>query len=222
MGATSMSLSRISLCALLCLDGTWAVAADKSTALFDGKTFAGWEGDTKHTWRIEDGCLVGGSLNAKIPRNQFLASKQSYANFILRLKFKLLGESTRTFVNSGVQFRSQRVPNDTEMTGYQADLGDPSWWGCIYDESRRNKVLAQTDMTKLNKVLRRGDWNDYEIRAEGRRMRTYLNGVLCVDYTEKDDRIPQQGRLGLQIHAGGPAEVWFKDIRLEELPVERR
>jgi hypothetical protein len=217
-----MSLSRISLCALLCLAGPSAVAADKSTALFDGKTFTGWEGDTKHTWRIEDGCIVGGSLNAKIPRNQFLASKQSYANFILRLKFKLLGESTKTFVNSGVQFRSQRVPNDTEMTGYQADLGDPSWWGCIYDESRRNKVLAQSDMTKLNKVLRRGDWNDYEIRAEGRRMRTYLNGVLCVDYTEKDEKIPQLGRFGLQIHAGGPAEVWFKDIRLEELPAERR
>jgi len=217
-----MSPSRISLCALLCLAGPPATAADRSTVLFDGKTFAGWEGDTRHTWRIEDGCIVGGSLNAKIPRNQFLASKQSYANFVLRLKFKLLGESKKTFVNSGVQFRSQRVPNDTEMAGYQADLGDPSWWGCIYDESRRNKVLAQTDMTKLTKVLRRGDWNDYEIRAEGRRMRTYLNGVLCVDYTEKDDKIPQQGRLGLQIHAGGPAEVWFKDIRLEELPAERR
>ena len=53
-------------------------------------------------------------------------------------------------------------------------------------------------------------------------MRTYLNGVLCVDYTEKDGKIPQQGRLGLQIHAGGPAEAWFKDIRLEELPAERR
>ena len=217
-----MSALRISLCALLCLAGPPATAADKSIALFDGKTFAGWEGDTKNTWRIEDGCIVGGSLNAKIPRNQFLASKDSYGNFILRLKFKLLGESTKTFVNSGVQFRSQRVPNDTEMTGYQADLGDPSWWGCIYDESRRNKVLAQSDMTKLNKVLRRGDWNDYEIRAEGRRMRTYLNGVLCVDYTEKDEKIPQQGRFGLQIHAGGPAEVWFKDIRLEELPAERR
>jgi len=112
-----MSASRISLCALLCLAGLPAMAADRSTALFDGKTFAGWEGDTRHTWRIEDGCIVGGSLNAKIPRNQFLASKQSYANFVLRLKFKLLGESKKNFVNSGVQFRSQSVPNATEMTG---------------------------------------------------------------------------------------------------------
>src|SRR5260370_39683384 len=108
-----MSLSRISLCALLCLAGPPATAADKSTTLFDSKTFAGWEGDTRHTWRIEDGCIVGGSLNAKTPRNQFLGSKQSYANFILRLKFKLLGGSKKNFVNSRVQFRSQRVPNDT-------------------------------------------------------------------------------------------------------------
>ena len=193
-----------------------ADAEAKPVALFDGKTFAGWDGDTKETWHIEDGCIVGGSLTKKISRNQFLATKRSYANFVLRLKFKLLGNSKNNFVNSGVQFRSQRVPNDTEMAGYQADLGDPSWWGCIYDESRRNKVLAQTDMVKLEKVLHRGDWNEYEIRAEGRRMRTYINGVLCVDYTDMDEKIPQEGRFGLQIHAGGPAEVWFKDITLED------
>src|SRR5204863_2015731 len=91
-------------------------------------------------------------------------------------------------------------------------------WGSIYDESRRNKVLAQSDMAKLNKVLKRGDWNDYEIRCDGRRIRTYINNVLGVDYTEPDEKIPQEGRIGLQIHSGGPAEVWFKDISIEELP----
>lgn len=195
-----------------------AAAPAKPVSLFDGKSFAGWDGDIKNIWRIEDGCIVGGSLDKKIPRNHFLATTRGYGNFVLRLKFKLLGDPKKGFVNSGVQFRSQRVPNDTEMVGYQADIGDPSWWGCIYDESRRNKVLAQTDMTKLEKALHRGDWNEYEIRAEGRRMRTYINGVPCADYTEKDEKIPQEGRIGLQIHGGGPAEVWFKDITIEELP----
>ena len=32
----------------------------KSIQLFDGKTFNGWEGDTKNTWRIENGEIVGG------------------------------------------------------------------------------------------------------------------------------------------------------------------
>jgi gluconolactonase len=193
-------------------------AQAKPVALFDGKTFAGWDGDTKETWSIKDGCIVGGSLTRKIPRNQFLATRASYKDFVLRLKFKLLGDPKKGFVNSGVQVHSQRVPNDTEMTGYQADLGDPSWWGSLYDESRRNKVLAQSDMAKINKVLKRGDWNDYEIRCEGRRLRTWINGVLGVDYTEPDAKIPQEGRIGLQIHSGGPAEVWFKDITIEELP----
>jgi len=198
--------------------GTGAAAnAGKPVALFDGKTFNGWDGDTKHTWRIEDGCITGGSLTTNVPRNEFLATKRSYANFTLKLKFKLRGDSKKTFVNSGVQFRSQRVPNDSEMVGYQADLGDPTWWGCLYDESRRNKVLAQSDMSKLNKVLKRDDWNDYEIKAEGRRIRTYINGVLGVDYTEPDEEIPQDGRIGLQIHGGGPAQVWFKDITIVEL-----
>jgi hypothetical protein len=197
-------------------------AQEKAVPLFDGKSFAGWDGDTKETWRIEDGCLVGGSLTKKIARNQFLASQREYKDFVLRLKFKLLGDSKKGFVNSGVQIRSLRVPNDTEMIGYQADLGDPTWWGCIYDESRRNKVLAQSDMAKLNTVLKRGDWNEYEIRAEGRRIRTAINGVQAVDYTEPDEKIPQGGRLGLQIHGGGPAEVWFKDITIDEFPARSR
>ena len=204
--------------ALLAL--TAPVWAD-SVPLFDGKTFAGWDGDTQATWRIEDGCIVGGSLTKKVPRNQFLATQRGYKDFELRLKFKLLGDSKKKFVNSGVQIRSQRVPKDTEMTGYQADLGDPGWWGSLYDESRRNKVLAQSDMAKLNKVLKRGDWNEYKIRCEGRRIRTWINGVLGVDYTEKDEKIPQEGRIGLQIHGGGPAQVWFKDITIEELPPAR-
>jgi hypothetical protein len=202
---------------LLALTGLTAPAWADPVPLFDGKTFAGWDGDIKTTWRIEDGCIVGGSLTKKVPRNQFLATLRSYKDFELRLKFKLLGDK-KGFVNSGVQIRSQRVPKDTEMTGYQADLGDPGWWGSLYDESRRNKVLAQSDMAKIDKVLKRGDWNEYKIRCEGRRIRTWINGVPGVDYTEKDEKIPQEGRIGLQIHGGGPAQVWFKDIAIEELP----
>src|SRR5947209_2283479 len=144
----------------LALAGATAPAGARPVPLFDGKTFAGWDGDTKATWRIQDGCIVGGSLTRKVPRNQFLATTRSYGDFVLRVKFKLLGDPRKGFVNSGVQFRSQRVPNDTEMVGYQADLGDPAWWGCLYDESRRNRVLAQSDMARINKVLRRGGWND--------------------------------------------------------------
>ena len=90
--------------------------------LSDGKTFKGWVGDTNKTWRIEDGAFVGGSLDKKVPQNEFLRTERQFTNFILRLKVKLAG--TNGFVNGGVQVRSQPAANPpNEMVGYQCDMG---------------------------------------------------------------------------------------------------
>jgi len=83
-------------------------------------------------------------------------------------------------------------------------------------------VLAAADQKAMHKVLKPGSWNEYVIRAEGRRIRTWINGVPGVEYTESDEMIPQVGRIGLQIHGGGPAQVWFKDIEIQELPAKDR
>ena len=184
-------------------------------SLFDGRTFSGWEGDTAKTWRIDDGAIVGGSLTTEVPHNEFLCTTRSFSNFVLRLRFKLVGTG---FVNAGVQFRSQRAKDPVfEMIGYQADIG-AKYWGSLYDESRRRKVLAGPDQTDVMRLVRLDDWNDYEIRAEGRRIRLRLNGTETVDYTEPDETIPQSGVIGLQIHGGGKALVSYKDITIEELP----
>lgn len=210
-----MRLTSTFLLVALCF-GVASTKAAEPTSLFDGKTFAGWEGDTEKTWRLDNGTITGGSLKEQQPRNEFLASKKEYGDFELKLKFKLQGESKKTFVNGGVQIRSQRVKDSHEMIGYQADLGD-GFWASIYDESRRNKVMAAADQDAMQKALKPDDWNEYVVRAEGRRIRTWLNGVAGVDYTEEDKEVPQTGRIGLQIHGGGPARIWFKDITIEEL-----
>lgn len=192
----------------------------KQIRLFDGKTFRGWEGDTLQTWRIQDGALVGGSLTEKVPHNEFIATTKSYSNYILKLKFKLTG--SEGFINGGVQFHSQRIANPAyEMIGYQADIGK-GYWGSLYDESRRNKVLATADTMQIKKLLRPNDWNDYQIHTEGQRIRIFLNGAQTVDYTEKDLTIPQSGRIALQVHGGGKAQVYYKDILLEELPPKKK
>ena len=202
----------------LCISASSVIAAEHpQVALSDGWTFDGWNGDTNTTWRIEQGAFVGGSLSKNVPRNEFLCTQRNYTNFVLRLKFKLTGKSG--FINGGVQIRSQRATNPpNEMIGYQADMGDPQYWGSLYDESRRNKTLALADMTELNKVLKRNDWNDYEIRCEGKRIRLSVNGLQTVDYTEPDDSIPQYGLIGVQIHGGAVAEASYKDITIQELP----
>lgn len=202
---------RFSLAILLAL----AARLFAGQPLFDGKTLHGWEGDTS-LWKVADGMIVGGDVTRTVPRNEFLASVRQYTNFALTLKFKL--EGTEGFVNSGVQLRSQRVPGDSEMNGYQADIGE-GWYGCLYDESRRNRVLARPDETTTKRAVKpAGEWNSYEIRCVGRRISVRLNGVLTVDYTEPDTAIPQFGRLGLQLHGGGKTRVTFKDLEIEELP----
>ena len=187
----------------------------KAAPLFDGKTFNGWQGDTKNTWKIENGAIVGGSLQKTVPQNDFLCTASTYDNFILKLKVKLTG--SEGFINSGIQFRSVRAKDPAnEMIGYQADWGK-DYWASLYDESRRNKTVAKPDSAQVLKWIKINDWNDYEIRAEKRRIRLYINGHQTVDYTEPDANIPQSGLIGLQIHGGGKAKVEFKEIFITEL-----
>ncbi|HEX3871811.1 MAG TPA: DUF1080 domain-containing protein [Pirellulales bacterium] len=184
-------------------------------SLFDGRSLDGWNGN-HDVFHVVDGAIVGGTLEGRNPRNEFLCTNRDYSDFELRVKFKLVGEGA----NAGVQFRSRRIPNHHEMIGYQADLGDKTWWGCLYDESRRKKVLAQADAEAVDKVLKRGEWNQYVIRARGRRIQLWINDLQTVDYTEPDESIEQTGLIGLQIHAGPPSQAWYKDIEITELTGE--
>ncbi|MES2798303.1 MAG: DUF1080 domain-containing protein [Bacteroidota bacterium] len=209
-------LSLISCIIFLILPGFIKKSSQENTPLFDGKTFKGWEGDTLNTWRIESGEIVGGSLEKTVPHNDFLCTTRSYANFILKLKIKLTGD--KGFINSGIQFRSIRQKDPAyEMIGYQADWGK-GYWASLYDESRRNKTLIKPDSAKILTWIKVNQWNDYEVRAENRRIRLYINGHQTVDYTEPDLSIPQSGLIGFQIHGGGMAQVAFKDIFIKELP----
>jgi len=203
-------------CAIVSQSALILLRASEPVSLFDGRSFKGWLGDTNKTWRIEDGALVGGSLKEKVARNEFLRSERPYTNFVLRLKFKLVGVSG--FVNAGVQVRSQPAKNPpNEMVGYQCDIGE-GWWGALYDESRRKKVLVKPGPEAVAQAVRRNEWNEYLIRCEGKRVRSWINGVPMIDYTEPDDAIEQWGLIGLQIHGGAVAEASYKDISIEELP----
>ncbi len=202
---------------LLLSAGIHAAAAPVS--LFDGETLAGWTSKTPERWRVEGGAITAGDGETKIPHNYFLFTERSYADFEFRCRFRLTGDPGTGMINSGIQFRSAERP-DGHASGYQADIGDPGWWGCIYDEHRRNRVIAQSDIAEVGPAVRRDDWNEYVIRCEGARSRLWINGVLTVDYIERDPKIAREGKFAVQIHSGGAAKVEFKDITVEEF--ERR
>lgn len=179
--------------------------------IYDGKSFAGWHGN-EAIFRIEDGEIVAGSLTEKVEKNEFLRSDKEYDDFELKLDFKLLGEKT----NAGVQIRTAEIPNDHEVSGYQADLGT-GYWGCLYDESRRRKILAGPDKEKRDFPVRMDDWNTYRIRCEGPRIQLWINGVQTVDFTEEDASIPLKGIIALQIHGNLVNQVHYRNVRLREL-----
>ena len=182
------------------------------TSLFDSKTFNGWEGNLA-LFRIESGAIVGGTLAAKIERNEFLCTTREFKDFELRLKVKLLGGDK---ANAGVQFRTRRIPDHHEVSGFQADMGT-GWWGALYDESRRKRVLNGPDQAKMKDVIREGEWNDYTIRAEGPRVQLSINGFQTVDYVETDPTVTDSGVICVQIHGGPPSEAWYRGITVAEL-----
>jgi len=182
------------------------------TSLFDGKTFSGWEGNLAR-FRVESGAIVAGTLAAPIERNEFLCTTREFKDFELRLRVKLLGGEK---ANAGVQFRTARIPNHHEVSGFQADMGT-GWWGALYDESRRKTVLQGPDQARMTGVIKEGEWNDYTVRADGPHVQLSINGFQTVDYVEADPTVAGSGVICVQIHSGPASEAWYRDITIAEL-----
>ncbi|MCS7023645.1 MAG: DUF1080 domain-containing protein [Bryobacteraceae bacterium] len=178
--------------------------------LFNGKDLSEWIIDTPGLWRVQDGVIIGTSPG--LPYNDFLRTKKTYRNFILQVSFRLTDPTGRA--NSGIQFRSKPAPDSHEVIGYQADIGQ-QYWGCLYDESRRKRVLAPASAEALATVNKTG-WNRYTIRAEGRRITLELNGVQSAEWLENEE-VEDSGFIALQLHSGPPFQVEFKDLRILEL-----
>ncbi|HVT27801.1 MAG TPA: PVC-type heme-binding CxxCH protein [Lacipirellulaceae bacterium] len=174
---------------------------ENASAFFDGHDLAGWLGDSR-LWSVEHGEIVG--RTSGLSHNTFLMSELAAENFRLSLDVKLVKDEG----NSGVQFRSESLNGFDEMRGYQADIG-PGWWGKLYEENGRAILSNKSG----EPYLKKGDWNRYEIEAVGSHIRTWLNGKPCVDFNDPAGR--HHGVFALQLHAGGPTEVRFRNLKLE-------
>jgi putative membrane-bound dehydrogenase-like protein len=178
--------------------------AETAALFFNGKDLTGWEGDMS-LWKVENGEIVGRTATG-LKHNEFLKSQLAMEDFRLVFKVKLVPNKE----NSGVQFRSEKF-GEYEMKGTQADIG-AGWWGKLYEENGRALLWDKPGDAYVNL----DDWNTYEILAVGSKIRTVLNGHLCTDLD--DPKVARSGIVGLQMHAGGPLEVRFKDIQLELNP----
>jgi putative membrane-bound dehydrogenase-like protein len=181
--------------------------ADTVKDFFNGKDLIGWDGDPK-LWSVQDGEIVGKSPGIK--HNEFLKSRMVADDFRLTVKVKLVPNKE----NSGIQFRSEALPNG-DVRGYQADVG-AGWWGKLYEEHGREVLSARSG----DPFVKVDHWNEYEVVAVGSRIKTFLNGHPCVDLDDPPGA--RRGIFAFQIHAGGPMEVRFKDLKLEVLTAEKK
>jgi type 1 glutamine amidotransferase len=201
--------------------------------LFDGKSLEGWEGDSRF-WRVEDGIIVGQTtVEHPAEVNTFLIWKGGeVADFELKAEFKILSG------NSGIQYRSFKVDGQPYVLGgYQADISaDGKWTGAAYGErykqimARRGqktvvgdgpkdlKVVAQLgDPDEIRGKIDQNGWNEFHITAVGNQIVQRINGIITCEFSEQAEDRLKKGLIGLQLHAGPPMEVQFKNIRLRKL-----
>ena len=209
-------------------------AADEGfRSIFDGKSLQGWDGDPKF-WRVEDGCITGQTTKENpASYNTFLIWRGGNpADFELKAEFRMPDPG---FANSGIQIRSWEGPKKWQVFGYQPDMDwENRYTGICYGENYRGilasrgqkvviakdhkpKVIEQfADGSTLAKVIKPHDWNEYDIIAKGNHIVQKINGQLMCELTDEDTVARQDGIIALQIHAGPPMKVQFRNFRLKE------
>jgi hypothetical protein len=206
--------------------------------LFDGKTLDNWEGRAGF-WRVEDGCIVGQTREAFGGPNTFLVYKGSdVSDFELRFEYRMHGG------NSGVQYRSKMLDDNSKklfrVGGYQADFDDNNTFsGIVYDEGgvaggrgimaeRGTRVTYDKDGQKkveklpmsnqeLGAAIKKGDWNQYVVTVKGPHLVHKINGNTTSEVIDHSDKALKSGILALQLHAGPPMKVEFRNLRIKKL-----
>ncbi|MCA8960726.1 MAG: DUF1080 domain-containing protein [Planctomycetes bacterium] len=212
-------LRRCGWIALAFFVSRWSLVAEESLNLFDGRTLDGWEiHGGAATFRVEDGCIVG--RTAPRTANTFLCTTLQFDDFVLEYEFRVDPE-----LNSGVQIRS--FLRDDAVTGYQIEI-DPDvargrlWTGGIYEESGRGWLADLSDNQDARRAFRPGEWNHVRVRAEGARLRTWVNGTGAADLLDTRSLC---GFIALQVHGVGERddalEVRWRNLRLRALGAHR-
>ena len=236
----------ISSCSFSGQEKEEAIAAKEDfTALFDGKTLDGWDGDTTY-WRMEDGIVTGETTlsTPELKTNTFLTWKGGeLGDFELITEYRITAQG-----NSGINYRSEVVKDvPFALKGYQADIdGKNNYTGQNYEERKRTTLAYRGEIVtiptagegkvennawsartidgslgnsdSLKTKIKVEDWNECHLIVKGNRLQHYINGVLMADVTDNDSvNVKLSGMLGMQIHVGPPMKVEYRNFRLKRI-----
>ncbi len=209
--------------------------------LFNGKDLSGWKGQPEF-WSVKDGAITG-QTTKEVPakENTFLIWDGEVGDFVLTFQYKIVDENGKAegSGNSGVQYRSKVVkPEYSVVAGYQADIEvGKTYSGILYEEKGRGilalrgqKVVVHEggesmkpriqvtgevgNPDEIQAAIQPAGWNAYKVVAKGNHLQHFINGKQTVDVTDETGVGAKSGVLALQLHAGKPMTVQFKDIVL--------
>ena len=202
--------------ALILIAGTVLIAQEKAKlpgedwiSLFNGTDLNGWTKIGHESWTVENGVIHGKGLT---PAYGYLETNKDYRDFQLSLRFKCVGDG-----NSGVFFHTGFKPGSVDTTQgmqFEIDCTMMHHTGGVYGEDGRGWVVWPAPENES--VVRMGEWNDYLVEVVGNRYKSRLNGVPMVDFTDPHPS-SSDGRIALQLHAGGKGNMEFKDLWIRDL-----
>jgi len=208
-------------------------AADGWVLLFDGKTLDGWrdfKGDSiTAPWKVEKGTLT--SLGLGSDSTGYIITKKEYGNFIIDFDWKISEAGNSGLLYHVVERPELKVPY---VTGPEFQLIDDAGFPePIEDWQKAAADYAMYVCDSSKKVLNRaGDWNNSRIVFDNGHVEHWLNGQKVVEFeawtddwfsrkhSGKWDFAPEyglarSGHFAVQDHG---SRVWFKNVRLKELP----
>jgi hypothetical protein len=206
--------------------------ASEAKAIFNGESLEGWKG-RNDLWSVAEGAIVGTSTaEAPLKSNTFLIYEGDVPpNFELTAQFLIKGG------NSGIQYRSKVIDEKEFIVGgYQADIDFSLTFAGINYEERGRGILAQRgqrvtfaedgskkeeqfgDGKKLGEVIKGGEWNTFRVVANGNVLQHYINDTLTSEVIDgHSEKAAKDGVIALQLHAGPPMVIMYKDLKIKAL-----
>lgn len=207
--------------------------------IFDGKTLAGWRvsGKTGHgtggKWVVERGAITG---TQDLPGNGgIILTEREYGDFEVVLEMRNdYGPDSGLFLRSNEEGQCYQAMIDFHNEGNLMGIYGEGIGGFV----ARNYIMQQTEESirvepyppfplpfkpdRWTRVWKPGKWNELRARIERNppKIITWVNGVRIMEWEDTQKRLPDRGRIALQVHGGSDYTnqfVRYRKIRVKEL-----
>ncbi len=88
------------------------------------------------------------------------------------------------------------------------------------DQGKEHRLLATLDTSDgLKAFIKPGDWNQYEVIADGKTLIHLINGHVMAILVDNDPTFSRsKGLIGFEIEGGGVVKISQRNVWLKQLP----